>query len=643
VTFNNSAGGNFGTGINWSSGHHPIAGDTGDITSAFSGADYSVQVTDAEAAALINVGVANGALIVEAGGVLTVGSIDLTAGTLEVVSAGEITGGTTITDGSGTSTIFSDGTLDGVTWKGTLALTGVVQSSLLTITTSLNVLNTAGNGPGEIDVTGPGATVNIDSTMTLNGTTTNLLINIGTSGSQNEFLSVGSNDVLTFGSLVTVSQTAAGSDIWLTDVSTNGTLINHGTIALTSGAGSAAEINPNSFTNAGTINLTGGGGVSIAGESLDITALTAFSDTGVIAVSGFGRVGISGVAGTFDVSGTIAASDGSIIDLNTNASGTGTITLAGSSTADIFNYTGQVQFLDATGTLALEQPSLYAGAVAGMSVLAPGTADIIDLLHTSVTSIAPYSGNALGGTLTVMNGVDVAATIRLVGNYINAGFTMASDGNAGTDIFLVSCFVPGTNILTDRGEVAVEMLRVGDLAATRSGTGPEYKSIRWIGRRQVDLDSHPTAHLVAPIRIRAQAFGDGSPWRDVLLSPDHAVYVDRVFVPAHLLVNGTTITREAARGVVEYFHVELDAHDILVADGLSCESYLDIDDRAGFENGGSAVRRHPNAQRLAWETGACAPLIVTGSVLEAVRSRLLERAVRIDGPSQRSRSNAWAA
>ena len=643
VTFSNSGGGSFRNGINWTSGHHPVAGDTGDITSAFLGADYSVQVIDAEAAALINIGVANGELLVESGGVLTVGSIDLTAGTLAVISQGEITGGTTITDGSGASTIFTDGTLDGVTWEGTLALDGVAQASLLTVTTSLNVLNAAGNGPGVINITGPGAEMNFDSTITLNGTTTNLLINIGTSG-QNASLSVGSTDVLTFGSLVTVSQTAAGSVAKINDVSTDGAVVNNGTLSFTAGAGAAALINLQNFTNSGVINVDGG---ILNGESLDITTFDSFTQSaaGKISVTDFGRIGITTTvaAGHFVIDGLIAATGTGTVDVNTDATGSGVITLANNSTADIFNFTGTVSFLDASDTLALEQPSIYAGTVAGMRVLAPGTADIIDLLHTSVTSIAPYSGNALGGTLTIMNGVDVAATIQLLGNYISSGFTMASDGNSGTDIFLVSCFTPGTRILTDRGEVTVEMLREGDLAATRSGTGPEYKSIRWIGRRRVDLDSHPTAHLVAPIRVHAQAFGDGSPWRDVLLSPDHAVYVDRVFVPAHLLVNGTTITREPARGVVEYFHVELDAHDILVADGLACESYLDIDGRAGFENGGSAVRRHPNAQRLAWETRACAPLIVTGSVLEAVRSRLLPRAVHIDGPSQRSRSNAWAA
>src|ERR1019366_3689681 len=155
------------------------------------------------------------------------------------------------------STIFTDGTLDGITWEGTLALDGVAQASLLTVTTSLNVLNAAGNGPGVINITGPGAEMNFDSTITLNGTTTNLLINIGTSG-QNASLSVGSTDVLTFGSLVTVSQTAAGSVAKINDVSTDGAVVNNGTLSFTAGAGAAALINLQNFTNSGVINVDGG-------------------------------------------------------------------------------------------------------------------------------------------------------------------------------------------------------------------------------------------------------------------------------------------------------------------------------------------------------------------------------------------------
>jgi hypothetical protein len=36
---------------------------------------------------------------------------------------------------------------------------------------------------------------------------------------------------------------------------------------------------------------------------------------------------------------------------------------------------------------------------------------------------------------------------------------------------------------------------------------------------------------------------------------------------------------------VTYYHVELATHDVILADGLPCESYLDTGNRAAFEGG----------------------------------------------------------
>jgi hypothetical protein len=647
VTFNNSGGGNFGTGINWTTDHFPVAGDTGDITNAFAGVDYSVDVTDAEAAALINIGIANGALIVESGGVLTVGSIDLTAGTLEVVSQGEITGGTTITDGSGTSTTFTDGTLDGVTWDGTLALDGVAQASLLTITTSLNVLNEAGNGPGEIDITGPGAEMDFDGTMTLNGTGGNLVVNIGTSSAQAQFLSVGSNAILTLGTAVSLNQAVAGSTIDLANVggATGGTIANDGTMSFTSGAGSGAIIDPSNFVNNGTIIDVGGGSSGVAGEDVSFSPLNSFEDgaTAVIQVSDFGEVDISGPNGSVDVSGTISISGHSTVDLTTasvavsDTSGTGAILVSTTSTVDInFDYTGAVVFLDATGTLALDQPSDYTGTVVGLSRINSSIHDSIDLLAVNpgnVTTVVATFSSPSGGQLSVMDNTTTLATINLLGNYVGQSFSFAADGlsTPGTDVFLsVECFAAGSRIMTDRGEVLVESLHVGDMAATLSGpNGMEiaatYQRIRWIGVSRIDLDRHPGRRSVAPIRILAGAFGEGLPRRDLRLSPDHAVYVDGVLIPIQYLENGTTIRREAIGGVVMYYHVELDEHAVLVADGLPVESYLETGGRAHFDNGGVVRALYPRFVAGRWEAEGCARLIVTGPMLSAVRDRVNSR------------------
>ena len=88
------------------------------------------------------------------------------------------------------------------------------------------------------------------------------------------------------------------------------------------------------------------------------------------------------------------------------------------------------------------------------------------------------------------------------------------------------------------------------------------------------------------MRVKVGAFGTGRPRRDLVLSPDHAVHGSAladgpaVLVPVRYLVNGATIVQEAA-DAISYFHVELDRHDVLLAEGLPTESYLDTANRSG--------------------------------------------------------------
>jgi hypothetical protein len=87
---------------------------------------------------------------------------------------------------------------------------------------------------------------------------------------------------------------------------------------------------------------------------------------------------------------------------------------------------------------------------------------------------------------------------------------------------------------------------------------------------------------VWPVRIAACAFGPARPARDLFLSPDHAVFVDGILVLAVTLVNGITVTG-VPLDQVRYFYVEPEQHDILYAEGLPVESYLDTGGRAAFD------------------------------------------------------------
>ena len=197
------------------------------------------------------------------------------------------------------------------------------------------------------------------------------------------------------------------------------------------------------------------------------------------------------------------------------------------------------------------------------------------------------------------------------------------------------CYCAGTRILTPGGYVEVEKLSPGDTVVTVGDAGPEICEIIWTGKRSVDLARHADREKVMPVRISAGAVGAGLPLRDLRVSPDHALYLDRHLIEAKNLVNGVTIVREPEARRVTYHHVELASHAIMLAEGLPAETYLDTGNRMMFDGPGPIVL-HPNfggqtaTPDLALQSRAqaCAPLALEGDVVAAVRQRLLDRALR---------------
>jgi hypothetical protein len=192
-----------------------------------------------------------------------------------------------------------------------------------------------------------------------------------------------------------------------------------------------------------------------------------------------------------------------------------------------------------------------------------------------------------------------------------------------------ACFAAGVSIAAAKGDVPVEELCVGD--RLRLLSGDETPAIQWIGRRWVDCRRHPRPKVVWPIRVSANAFAPGRPHRDLLLSPDHAVYVLGVLIPVKSLTNTTTIVRMTVDEVT-YYHVELANHDIILANGLPVESYLSSGDRSDFGNGGGTMRLFPDfATRSSdvaalWEAAGRAPLMIRGPKVQAARNLLNARA-----------------
>jgi len=166
--------------------------------------------------------------------------------------------------------------------------------------------------------------------------------------------------------------------------------------------------------------------------------------------------------------------------------------------------------------------------------------------------------------------------------------------------------------------VAVERLTVGDIVPAQFAGSAR---IVWLGHRRVDSRHDARPRDVWPVRVCAGAFGPAAPARDLLLSPDHAIFADGALIPIRHLVNHATVVQERCDEVT-YWHVELDQHDVILAEGLPCESFLDSGNRAAFADGGRVVHLHADLAARIWYADGCATLLVAGPIVERARARL---------------------
>jgi len=209
----------------------------------------------------------------------------------------------------------------------------------------------------------------------------------------------------------------------------------------------------------------------------------------------------------------------------------------------------------------------------------------------------------------------------------------------------VSCYLRGTNIRAPEGERRIEELKIGDPVVTLSG---ESKPIKWIGRRRFKKSSEHWGKDFEPIRISAFAIDERTPHRDLYLSPNHRIYIDGVLIPAKYLVNGLNITQCAPEGadIIEYLHIELFAHDVIYAEGMTAETMgWWPEGRDHFDNFAEYYRlypnedetAHPNCAPIFWGhsrfertlqplRSVLAPWIDTRATVDKVRDRLAARA-----------------
>lgn len=402
---------------------------------------------------------------------------------------------------------------------------------------------------------------------------------------------------------------------------TLGTALGSGGVTLAVGANTLNVLGTGTDTI--TLQGTSGSNISIAGGIIHATSLVIDTGSQLIG-TGLVDAAISGL-------GTVTASGGTL-ELTQNLIGPGGLfgidtlsllrldgALGGVNTFTFINNTGNLSDL---ALISSDTSGISDDTISGMFVGALGAqTTFIEIADHTVTITNVTGQGTTSGTITLSDG----AVLNLSNLSSTAWFANAvGDGGTGTDIFVsdTACYCRGTQILTEAGEAPVEDLAIGDRVMTISGAA---KPIKWIGRRSYQGRFVAGNRAVLPIRFEAGAIDDGLPARDLYVSPEHALYFDGVLVPARLLINGASVIQVDEVERVDYFHIELGGHDVIFADGMPAETFVDCDNRGMFQNHAEFAALYPADEPRSWEF--CAPRLEPGaSELVALRKAMLRRA-----------------
>ena len=261
----------------------------------------------------------------------------------------------------------------------------------------------------------------------------------------------------------------------------------------------------------------------------------------------------------------------------------------------------------------------------------------------SDSEIRPTKAQRARRSILKMGGIGLAALLARVKS--------ASAASAGP-----ACFLRGTRIRTVDGDRKVEISATGDLLPTLFG---ELRPIQWIGRYSYmrSDNSKPWVKDTLPVCITRSALGPDVPSSDLYVTKNHAVFIDKFLVSIGSLINGTTIALYDANELdeLEFFHIKLESHDVIYAEGAPCETLLAVDENAvNFAEylrmyGTPTGHEAPCTARLGYDGGrselrsrfrsAISPWLDHRQKLDVIRDQLEERAQAI---SRRRKAQAVA-
>jgi autotransporter-associated beta strand protein len=547
-------------------------------------------------------------------GDLTGGTYDIGAGSvIELSQFAFVTtlDATLILGGSGASLQTSDGanefginqTLTTIGPGGALYVEGDASPFFQNALTDAGILQLGGveTQTEGISIVGTRSVTLDGQLMAINGTISDEVGN-GSGAGVGSLIVDGGGSVLLAGSNTYTGGTMVTGSSTTLQISEDDNLGSGGTLGL--GAGAVLELL--SFTS-GTYSITHA--ITVAGDPIflvDTGANVTF--TGVISDgSSAGTVELNSVVfgGTLVLDAANTYTGGTIID-----AGTLEIAVAGAAG------TGGITFAPAADpTLQIDGAAFPANTTFTNTIFGFAQGDDIDLRGLGFHS--SYHADLGAGNVLVVTAGSSTYDFNLDQSQDFTGdfFHLAPDNYGATLVFedQTPCFCRGTLIRCKSGEVPVETLKVGDKVRTLSG---KLKPITWIGhgRRLITAATQNARPLV----VCRGALAKDVPKRDLRLTRGHSLYLDGMLVPVEYLVNGRSIYWDERMREVEFYHIELAQHDVLIADGAPAESYREDGNRGLFDN--------PDPPRFTTaETPWFAPVVTGGPELDALWRRLLER------------------
>lgn len=239
----------------------------------------------------------------------------------------------------------------------------------------------------------------------------------------------------------------------------------------------------------------------------------------------------------------------------------------------------------------------------------------LNLLNNLIAAGKPVISIEYVTGSTIIADIRAKAAAAGVGTYIaNPDLSLNGVSTEGFDPSAI-CFASGTRIATPYGEIAIEELSVGDPVITWDG---RIEAIRWIGRSHVIL---PRGRIVAasPIIVRRGALADNVPHTDLCVTKGHSLFIEEVLIPVENLVNQRSIAWKEDVREIAIYHLELNQHAVIIANGAPAETYRDDGNRS-FLIGSTGA----GAQCSSFLP--CARILTGGPIVDAVWRRLSERA-----------------